>query len=146
MNKCILVGRLTKDSELRSTNSGLSVSSFPIAINRTFKNKNGGYDTDFLSITLYGKQAENISKYLVKGTQVGIDGRIQTRNYENEEGKKVYVTEVIAENVELLGSKKETSNEVRQAEEVKEVDPFKEMTEQERFNQECDDLSDELPF
>ena len=82
MNKAILVGRLTKDPELKTTASGVSVCSFTIAINRRFRNAEGNYDADFINCVAWRKQAENIAKYCVKGTQVAAEGRIQTRSYE----------------------------------------------------------------
>lgn len=105
MNKTILVGRLTKDPELRTTPNGASTCNFSIAVNRPFANKNGEREADFINIIVWNKQAENVSKYCTKGSLVGIDGRIQTRNYEGQDGKKVYVTEVVADNVTFLGSK-----------------------------------------
>lgn len=116
MNKVCLVGRLTKDAEIRVTNSGLSVASFTVAINRTYKNKNGEYDTDFINCVAYKNNAEYLGKYATKGSQVGIDGRIQIRSYDAEDGTKRYVTEVIADNIELMGSKKEDK--------PVEIDPF----------------------
>ncbi len=109
MNKILLTGRLTKDPELRTTNSGLSVSSFSIAINRTFKNKEGNYDTDFFNVSVFGKQAANVSKYCFKGSLVGIEGRLQSRSYDAQDGTKRYAVDVVADRVEFLGSKKENS-------------------------------------
>lgn len=110
MNKVILVGRLTKDPEMRTTNTGMTVASFSLAVNRNFKNKEGNYDTDFFNISVFGKQAENVSRYVVKGSQVGIEGRLQNRTYDAQDGTKRYVTDVIADNVEFMGSKKDSSN------------------------------------
>lgn len=118
MNKCILVGRLTKDCELRNA-TDKSVVSFTIAVSRPFKNKEGNYDTDFLNCVCWNN-AENINKYLHKGSSCAVEGRVQTRTYDDKEGKKVYVTEIFCERVEFLDSKKDNSNEVGQADEVKE--------------------------
>lgn len=107
MNKVLLVGRLTRDPELRSINTGSSVCNFSIAINRPFKNKEGTIDADFINIIVFGRNAENLAKYCAKGSQVAVDGRLQTRNYVAQDGTKRYVTEVIADNVEFLGSKKD---------------------------------------
>ena len=107
MNKVILTGRNTKDIELRQTPSGVSAIEFSIAVKRTFKNANGEYESDFFDCIAYNKLAETISKYVKKGDQVGIEGRLQKRNYTNKEGKKIYVTEIVAENVEFLQSKKQ---------------------------------------
>ena len=106
MNKVIIIGRTTKDIELRTTQGGTSVVEFSIAVKRTFKNANGENESDFFNCIAFSKLAETISRYVKKGDQVGIEGRLQTRNYTNKEGKKVYVTEIIVENVEFLQSKR----------------------------------------
>ena len=106
MNKVIIIGRNTKDIELRSTQGGTSVVEFSIAVKRTFKNANGEYESDFFNCIAFSKLADTISRYVKKGDQVGIEGRLQTRNYTNKEGKKVYVTEIIVENVEFLQNKR----------------------------------------
>ena len=105
MNKAILVGRLTKDPELKTTGSGVSVCSFTLAINRRFKNAEGGYDADFINCVAWRQQAEFISKYFSKGRMVGISGSIQTRSYDREDGQRVYITEVVADEVSFVDSK-----------------------------------------
>ena len=105
MNKVFLIGRLTKDVELRATGNGVSVATFSLAVNRNFSNQEGERDADFINIIVWRKQAENCKNYLSKGSQVAIEGRIQTRNYDAQDGKKVYVTEVVADNVEFLNTK-----------------------------------------
>jgi single-strand DNA-binding protein len=105
MNKAFLVGHLTKDPELRYLSNNTAVATFTIAVNRTFTSQSGEREADFINIVVWRKQAENVKKYLTKGSLVGIDGRIQTRNYDGQDGKKVYVTEVIADNVQFLGAK-----------------------------------------
>ncbi len=105
MNKAILIGRLTRDPELRYTSSGRAVCQFSIAINRTYTNQQGQRETDFINCVVWDKQAENLAKYVTKGRLVAVDGRIQTRNYDNNEGKKVYVTEVLANSIQFLESK-----------------------------------------
>ena len=107
MNKVIIIGRNTKDIELRQTASGTSAIEFCIAVNRAFKNANGERESDFFNCIAFSKLAETISKYVKKGDQIGVEGRLQTRNYTNREGKKVYVTEIVVENVEFLQSKKQ---------------------------------------
>ena len=104
MNKAILVGRLTKDPELKTTGSGVSVCSFTIAINRRFKNAEGNYDADFINCVAWRQQAEFLSRYFAKGRMVGVVGSIQTRNYEKD-GQRVYVTEVVAEEINFVDSK-----------------------------------------
>ncbi len=110
MNKTFLVGRLTKDPELKYLSNNIAVANFTIAINRTFANQSGEREADFINIVVWRKQAENAKKYLSKGSLVGIDGRIQTRSYDNPEGKKVYITEVVADNVQFLESKNQKDN------------------------------------
>ena len=104
MNKVMLVGRLTKDPELRNTGQ-TSVASFSVAINRTFKNKEGNYDADFINCSVFGAQADNLAKYCSKGSQIGVEGRIQSRSYDAQDGTKRYVTDVVADRIEFMGSK-----------------------------------------
>lgn len=112
MNKVILIGRLTRDPELRTTPSGTATTSFTIAVDRTFVNQQTGQrEADFINCVAWRKQAENISRYCFKGTQVAVEGRIQTRNYEAQDGTKRYVTEVICDNVTFLGSKNSNNND-----------------------------------
>lgn len=110
MNKSILVGRLTKDVELKTTQGGESVCSFTIAVNRKFKNAEGNYDADFINCVAWRGQAEFLSKYFEKGSMVGIVGTIQTRSYDSD-GHKVWVTEVVADEISFVGGKKEDTND-----------------------------------
>ena len=106
MNKVILIGRLTKDPELRTTPSGTATTSFTVAVDRNFVNQQSGQrEADFINCVAWRKQAENISRYCFKGSQVAVEGRIQTRNYDAQDGTKRYVTEVLCDNVTFLGSK-----------------------------------------
>lgn len=105
MNKVFLIGRLVRDPELRYTGSNLAVANFSLAVNRTFTGQNGEKETDFINIIVWRKQAENVKNYLKQGSQVAIDGRIQTRNYEDQNGQRRYVTEVVADNVQFLDTK-----------------------------------------
>src|SRR3954451_4633600 len=105
MNRVVLVGRLTKDPELRYTPSGVAVATFTLAVNRNFTNHQGERETDFINCVVWRKPAENVANYLKKGSLAGVDGRIQTRNYEGQDGKRVYVTEVLAESVQFLEPK-----------------------------------------
>lgn len=117
MNKFIGLGRLTKDPELRSIQSGLKITSFTLAINRNFKNKEGKYDADFLNCQAFKNTAEFIEKYFKKGSMMAITARAQTRNYDDNDGKKRFVTEFIVEEVYFTGNnekKNETSIEVPQ--------------------------------
>ena len=105
MNKAILIGRLTKDPELRTTPTGRNVCQFSIAVSRNFTNANGEREADFINCVVWDKQAENLVKYQKKGNQIAVEGRIQTRNYDDKDGKKVYVTEILASNISFLDSK-----------------------------------------
>lgn len=115
MNKFIGVGNLTKEGELRSTESGKIIYSNSLAMRNDFKNKDGEYDTEFINFSAWGTTAEYLKKYAKKGNKVLIEGRISTRSYDKQDGSKAYITEVIAEKVELLTYKKEettTQNEL----------------------------------
>lgn len=105
INRVVLVGRLTRDPELRVSQSNVAVTNFNLAVNRPFTDKNGERGADFINCVTFRKQAENVNQYVKKGSLVGIDGRLQTRNYENKEGQRVYVTEVVCESVQFLESK-----------------------------------------
>ena len=105
MNKVILVGNLTRDPELTQTSSGISVCKFSLAVQRPFKNAEGNREADFLNIIVWRAQGENCHRYLKKGSKAGVVGSIQTRSYDNKDGVKVYVTEIIADEVEFLSSK-----------------------------------------
>ena len=122
MNKVFLIGRLSRDPELRHTSSGMAVCQINVAISRR---TGAGRDpeTDFINVVVWDKQAENVSKYLAKGRQVAVEGRIQTRSYDNNEGKKTYVTEVVANNVEFLGS----ASDNNRAKSMPEENPFDSM-------------------
>ena len=109
MNKVILLGRLVKDPEVRNTQNNTMVCSFSLAVNRRFKQE-GQPDADFINIVAWNKTAEFVAKYFTKGQQVAVVGRIQTRSYDNSEGKKVYVTEVVAEEVHFAESKRQDNN------------------------------------
>lgn len=105
LNRVVLVGRLTKNPDLRYTSSGIAVANFTIACNRPFKNQQGENEADFINCVVWKKAAENLANYMKKGNMVGVDGRIQTRSYEGQDGKMVYVTEVVAESIQFLESR-----------------------------------------
>mgnify|MGYP000513754876 FL=1 len=105
MNKAILIGRLTKDPELRTTPTGRNVCQFSVAVSRNFTNANGEREADFINCVVWDKQAENLVKYQKKGNQIAVEGRIQTRNYDDKDGKRVYVTEILATSISFLDSK-----------------------------------------
>jgi single-strand DNA-binding protein len=102
MNRVVLVGRLTKDPELRYTPNGVPVATFTLAVNRTFTNQQGEREADFINCVIWRKPAENVANFLKKGSLAGVDGRVQTRSYDGQDGKRVYVTEVLAESVQFL--------------------------------------------
>lgn len=102
LNNVSLVGRLTKDPELRYTPSNQAVATFSLAVNRPFKSQNGEREADFINCVIWRQQAENLANWAKKGVLIGITGRIQTRSYENQQGQRVYVTEVVADNFQLL--------------------------------------------
>lgn len=105
INSVCLVGRTTKDPELRYTTSNIAVATFSLAVNRTLKDANGERETDFINCVIWRQQAENLANWAKKGALIGITGRIQTRSYENQQGQRVYVTEVVAENFQMLESR-----------------------------------------
>lgn len=129
INNVVLVGRLTRDPEIRYTPQNQAVGTFGLAVNRQFKNANGERETDFINCVIWRQQAENLAKFAKKGALIGITGRIQTRNYENQQGQKVYVTEVVAENFQMLESNKaqgqQASKPQAQIKKLQAPDPFK---------------------
>lgn len=113
LNRALLVGRLTRDPELRRTGSGKAVTSFNLAVERNFKSDD--QEADFINCVCWGKIAENTERYCSKGSMVSVDGRIQTRNYENNQGQKVYVTEVIADSVQFISTRNNNTATAPQA-------------------------------
>ena len=105
MNKVILIGRLSRDPELRTTPNNLSVATFSIAVSRPYTPQGGSPETDFINCVVWRRQAENLAKYCHKGSQIAVEGRIQTRNYQAQDGSKRYVTEVMCDNITFLGTK-----------------------------------------
>ncbi|WP_433943500.1 single-stranded DNA-binding protein [Paenibacillus sp. SN-8-1] len=110
LNRVILIGRLTKDPELRYTSAGVAVTQFTIAVDRPFTSQGGEREADFIPVVTWRQLAETCANYLRKGRLTAVEGRIQVRNYENNEGKRVYVTEVIADNVRFLEGKKDNGD------------------------------------
>lgn len=110
INNVVLVGRLTKDPELRYTPSNVATASFTLAVNRNFKNAEGNREADFVSCIMWRQAAENLANWCRKGQQIGITGRIQTRNYDNQQGHRVYVTEVVAESFHVLEKRDNGAN------------------------------------
>jgi single-strand DNA-binding protein len=106
MNKSFIIGRLTKDPEARATQSGISKSSFTVAVDRRYKNQQGERETDFLNVVAWRGLADLCNRYLHKGSKVAVSGSIQTRNYEDKDGIKRYITEIVADEVEFLTPKR----------------------------------------
>ncbi len=110
INRVVLVGRLTKDPEYRVTPSGTSVATFTLAINRNFTNADGERQADFINCVVFKKQAENVNNYLKKASLTGVEGRLQSRSYDNQQGQRVFVTEVICDSVQFLEPKNSQNN------------------------------------
>lgn len=139
LNRVVLVGRLTKDVELKYTPNGVPVATFTLAVNRAFTNQQGEREADFINVVIWRKPAENAANYLKKGSLAGIDGRIQTRNYDGQDGKRVYVTEVLADSVQFLEPKREQGN-YQSNDKPNNDDPFL------NDGQPVDIKDDDLPF
>ena len=141
MNKAILIGRITANPELRTTQSGNQNTTFSLAVNRNYTKEDGTRETDFINCTAWKKTAENIVKYCSKGSQIAIEGRIQTRSYDAQDGTKRYVTEILVENCTFL-SKNEPKAGDKEKDIVKteESDPFAD------FGNEVALTDDDLPF
>ncbi|MER2005861.1 MAG: single-stranded DNA-binding protein [Psychrobacillus sp.] len=110
INRVVMVGRLTKDVELRYTPSGVAMARFTLAVNRTFSNQQGEREADFISVVVWRKQAENSANYLKKGSLAGVEGRIQTGSYEGQDGKRVFTTDVVADSVQFLEPRSSSEN------------------------------------
>ena len=134
LNQVALVGRITKDPILRRISEGRVQSSFVLAVNRNFKNKNGEVETDFVLCTLWGKAAENTAKHCGKGSLIGVGGRIQSRSYEREDKSRVYVTEVIGEDIRFILTKKRTNDNLYSEQVGSMALPAEEKSDAEHFN------------
>lgn len=136
INNVVLVGRLTRDVELRYTPSNVANATFNLAVNRNFKNQNGEREADFINCVMWRQQAENLTNWSKKGMLIGVTGRIQTRNYENQQGQRVYVTEVVADSFQILEKRDNTANKSSME---NQMPPSYE-------NNQTGDISDNLPF
>ena len=114
INNVVLVGRMTREAELRYTPSNIAVATFTLAVNRDFKGENGKREADFINVVLWRQAAENLANWTKKGSLVGVTGRIQTRNYDNQQGQRVYVTEVVADRFQLLESRGDNQGQTQQ--------------------------------
>ena len=135
INNVVLIGRLTKDPELKYTQTGIATTRFTLAVNRPFKNQNGENEADFINIQVWRKQAENVANYLKKGSLAGVTGRIQTGSYENQQGQRIYTTDVVADSVQFLEPKGNGGQQ-----QTKQNDPFL------KEGQPIDINDDDLPF
>lgn len=146
INSVVLVGRLTRDIDLKYTGQGTAVGNFTLAVNRAFKNANGEREADFINCVIWRKSAESMANFTRKGSLVGIEGSIQTRSYENAEGKKVYVTEINAEKFHLLDSKKDNPEENKTSGVKKEYPDFGKSDPFAKSSAPIDISDDDLPF
>ena len=153
INNVVLVGRLTRDPELKFTPNGAAVATFTLAVNRNFTNQSGQREADFINCVIWRKPAETLANYAKKGTLLGVTGRIQTRSYDNPQGQRVYVTEVVAETFQLMESKdvsEQRANESNEtAEKNKPTPPPLPKQETDPFAQSSSTIDladDDLPF
>lgn len=154
INNLTLVGRLTKDPDLKYTGNGTAVATFTLAVNRNFTNQSGEREADFINCVIWRKPAETLANYAKKGVLIGVTGRIQTRSYDNQQGQKVYVTEVIADNFQLLESKKADSSQNTQGSGVSNsqttnnanVQQNRSNVKSDPFSNSSIDIDDSLPF
>jgi len=146
VNKVILVGRLTRDPDVKNTTTGKAVATFTLAVDRRFKNKDGQKEADFVPIVVWGKQAELAGQYLSKGSQIGASGRLQVRSYDAQDGQKRYVTEVVADEITFLSSsnRKESTGGYQQAPAQRSDNNMSAMGLDEDFHLMADD--DDVPF
>ena len=134
INSVVLIGRLTRDIEVRYTSNEKAIGNFTIAVQRTYKNENGETEADFINCTIFGKMAEVMQKYTHKGDLIGVDGRMQNRSYETKEGQKVNVTEVLVNNISFINIKKQEEN------------PYKDMKVKVEADQNIQYEESQLPF
>jgi len=146
MNKAILIGRLTKNPEIRYTNNNVPCCTFTLAVSRDYTNQEGQREADFINIQVWKNQAENCSKYLIKGSLISVIGRIQTRSYDNEKGEKRYITEVLAEKIKFLDTKKDgQANETESDKQVPQNE-FENMSIKTEVQQQIEYTDADLPF
>ncbi|SES41032.1 single-stranded DNA-binding protein [Psychrobacillus sp. OK032] len=152
INRVVLVGRLTKDPELRYTPSGVAMARFTLAVNRTFSNQSGEREADFINCVVWRKQAENTANYLKKGSLAGVEGRIQTGSYEGQDGKRVYTTDVVADSVQFLeprsssGDRGQTAQPYGGGQQQQQQNPYPTYQQNQPMNQQNYTRVDEDPF
>ncbi|GAA0608240.1 single-stranded DNA-binding protein [Virgibacillus siamensis] len=141
LNRVVLVGRLTKDPDLRYTPNGVAVANFTIAVNRPFSNQQGNRDADFINCVVWRRPAENLANYMKKGSMIGVDGRVQTRTFETKDGRTAFVTEIVADSVQFLETKGSSQNRDQQS------SGFQQNQNQNRMNQnQNQNQNEEDPF
>lgn len=145
INNVVLVGRLTRDPELRFTGNGSAVATFNLAVNRNFTNQDGEREADFVNCVIWRKPAEALANYAKKGTLIGVVGRIQTRNYENQQGQKVFVTEVVCDNFQLL-ERRDSSESQPNNSSSQNTSSFKDTSDPFGNSSQIDINDDDLPF
>ena len=145
MNKVVLLGRLTKDIEVRYTESGTAVGNLTLAVKRRIKNTNGEYESDFINCVCWKETAETMNKYLKKGDPVLVEGRIQTRSFEDKDGNKRYATEVVIEHMDFVSSKKSESQSGVESG-TQEENPYKDMSIKVEADQSIEISDEDLPF
>ena len=143
INRVVLVGRLVADPELRYTPNGVAVANFRLAVNRPFTNEQGEREADFINCVIWRKPAENLANYQKKGNLIGIDGRIQTRSYDGQDGKRVYITEIVAEQVQFLEFNK---NEGNNSHNNQNLSQGQNQANLEEYGEPVDLTDDDLPF
>lgn len=137
INRVVIVGRLTRDPDLRYTANGVAVANFTLAVNRPFSNQQGNQEADFINCVIWRKPAENLTNYMSKGNLIGVDGRLQTRSYDGQDGKTVYVTEVLAASVQFLEAKKNQNRTNQETEQPNDSS---------NYNEAPEISDDDLPF
>lgn len=146
MNKTILIGRLTKNPEIRYTSNNVPCCTFTLAVSRDYTNQEGQREADFINIQVWKNQAENCSKYLTKGSLIAIVGRIQTRSYDNEKGEKRYVTEVVADKITFLDNKKDGQATETESDTQVPQNEFENMSVKTEVQQQLEYTEDDLPW
>lgn len=148
INRTVLVGRLTKDPELRRTSNDIPVTSFTLAVNRPYANQSGEREADFIQCVVWRRQAENVEKFVSKGSLVGVEGRIQTRTYDDQDGNRRYVTEVVCDSVQFLEPKSVNENHQNNNDYSQSPSPSKPKSQPKPETNHADDLisEDDLPF
>ncbi|MBO0479614.1 single-stranded DNA-binding protein [Vagococcus fluvialis] len=146
INNVVLVGRLTRDPELRFTSNGSAVATFNLAVNRNFTNASGEREADFVNCVIWRKPAETLANYAKKGTLIGVVGRIQTRNYENQQGQKVFVTEVVCDNFQLLERRDASESQSNNNASNQNNTDFKDTSDPFGNSSQIDISDDSLPF